>query len=238
MKQIAILGLDSFGRAVLKELAALPQVELLVIDKDRDVIDQFKDSPVSAVGLDVLNQENLRRVLPEKLDAVIIDMGKHLEASILAASYCVKLNIPMVIAVAESEPHGEILALVGATDVIFPGKEAARRLTHQIMSEALLNYLVVNDSLAIAEQVIPPFLVGKALRASALREEFRLNLLFVRKEGGEFGLCGPDYVFQKGDIGLFAGDGAALTRLAGKDLSMKKEASSLLRNVFKLFRRG
>jgi len=233
MKQIAILGLDNFGRDALNELLNL-NADVLVIDKDKELIDNFKDTEVSAVALDVINPGNLRKVLPETLDGVIIDMGRSIEASILATSYCVKLKIPLVVAVAETEAHGEILSLVGATNVIFPNIEAARRVTRRIMSNAFLNYMVVNDSLAIGEIKIPDILIGKKLIDSRLRENYGLNLLFVRKEGADFSQCRADYVFKEGDIGLFAGSDGALNTFGNNP---KKERAFLLENMFKMFSR-
>jgi len=233
VKQVAVLGMDNFGRASVNELLEM-RAEVLVVDKDRELIDSFKDSPVTAVELDVMNEENLRRVLPEKLDAVIVDMGKRLEASILATSYCVKMKVPDVVAVAETAAHGEILSLVGATSVIFPNVEAARRLTHRLMSKSFLNYTRVDDTLAIAELVIPAYLVGKKLRDSRLRQDFEANLLFVRKKDGPFSVCGADYVFQAGDIGLLAGSDESLNKLGGTDQG-QHELGGLVKRVLHLF---
>jgi len=233
MKHIAILGLDNFGRDALNELLRL-NANVLVIDKNKELIDNFRDSEVDAVVLNLVNPENLKKVLPESIDGVIIDMGKSLEVSILATSYCSKMNVPMVIAVAETVEHGEILSLVGATNVIFPNIEAARRVARQIMSKSFLNYMIVNDSLAIGELAIPEFLIGKRLIDSRLREIYQLNLLFVRRGDEDFAQCGAGYVFREGDIGLFAGSNEALSKFSSdKD---KKESACLLKNMFKMFR--
>jgi len=234
MKHIAVLGLGNFGRDALNELLRL-DANVLVIDKDKELIDNFKDSDVDAVVLDLVNPDNLKKVLPESIDGVIIDMGKRMEASILATSYCAKLEIPMVVAVAETKEHGEILSLVGATKVIFPNIEAARRVTRLMMSESFLNYIMVNDALAIGEFTIPDFLIGKRLIDSKLRQTYQLNLLFIRQENTEFDQCGANYVFKQGDIGLFAGSDSALNKFIND--KGKKASAPNLRNMFKAFQR-
>jgi trk system potassium uptake protein TrkA len=213
MKQIAIMGLGYFGKSILDELLSL-NVEVFIIDKDRATIDTYKDASANSVVLDILTVENLRKILPESLDAVIIDMGDSIEASILATSYCAKLKIKTIIVKAESEALGEILELVGATKVVFPNKEAAKRVTPLLFSSTMLNYMPVSGSLSIAELSIPEYMIGKTLLESELREKHRLNLVSVRDPEGEFVFCGIDYVFKTGDIGLFSGNDADLNRFA------------------------
>jgi trk system potassium uptake protein TrkA len=162
--------------------------------------------------MDILNVENLRKILPETIDAVIIDMG--IEAAILATSYCAKLKIPTIIVKAESETLGEIFTLVGATKVVFPNKEAAKRITPLLFSSTLLSYMPVSGALSIAELKIPDFLTGKTLVESRLREKYRLNLISIRDPHGEYALCPASYVFGENDIGLFSGSDEDLNKFA------------------------
>jgi trk system potassium uptake protein TrkA len=233
MKQVAILGLGQFGKSVLAELLEL-KVELFIIDKDRQAIDAYKDVSAHAAVVDILTIDNLRKILPESVDAVIIDMGSNIEASILSTSYCAKLHIKVIVAKAETSAHAEILELVGATKVVFPDQEAAKRITPILLSSVLLNYLPVSGKLAIAELVVPDMLIGKTLLSAELRRLYRLNLLSIREAEGEFIACEPDYVFKRGDIGLFAGADEDLNRFT---TTPEKEGrrKTLLGQFFKLF---
>jgi trk system potassium uptake protein TrkA len=204
MKHVVIIGLGSFGKAALDELLALG-VDIFLIDKDKGLIDAYKDSALQSVIVNVLNVESLKKILPETADTVIIDMGTKIEASILAASYCAKLNIKTIIAKAETPAHGEILSLVGATKVVFPNQEAAKRITPQVLSDAFLNYMSIDDDIALAELAIPESLVGKKLIESGLRQDYGLNLLFIRRDGGRLVHCAPEYTFCNGDTALFCG---------------------------------
>ena len=213
MKQIAILGLGFFSKSILEELLDL-NVEVFIIDRDKEAIDIYKDKCPNSVVLDILNVETLRKILPESIDSVIIDMGKNLEASILATSYCAKLNIKSITVKAESENLGEILELVGATKVVFPNKEAAKRITPMLFSSTMLNYMPVSDTLSIAEIKIPDHLLGKSLIQSGLREKKHLNLVSIRDPEGEFAFCPANYIFKQGDIGLFSGNDEDLNNFA------------------------
>jgi trk system potassium uptake protein TrkA len=235
MKQIAILGLSHFGRSVLDELLQL-KVNVFIVDKDREVIDTYKDAAAGSVVLDVLNVETLRKVLPEGIDAVIIDMGDRVEASILATSYCAKLQIKTIIVKAETESHGEILELVGATKVIFPNKEAAKRITPLLLSSVLLNYLPVSGNLAIAELEVPEIMIGRTVLETDIRRKYGLNLISVRRPDGEYSEFNPGYRFETGDIALFSGSDEALDHFTGYMLRERKH-HDFAEQFFSMFRR-
>ncbi|QQO10068.1 potassium channel family protein [Breznakiella homolactica] len=235
MKQVAILGLSHFGKSVLDELLGL-SVDVFIVDRDREVVDLYKDTSAGSVVLDVLNVETLRKVLPDGVDAVVIDMGDSIEASILATSYCSKLAIPTIIVKAETEPHAEILELVGATKIVFPSKEAAKRITPLLLSSVLLSYLPVSGQLAIVEVGIPEHMLGKTVMQTELRRKYNLNLISVRQPMDEYEQFDPSYRFKSGDIGLFSGTDAALEAFTGNVLKERehKAVADQIRKFFKI----
>jgi trk system potassium uptake protein TrkA len=232
MKRIAILGLDYFGRTLLEEIADL-EVEIILIDRNRELIDEYSNMVSAAIVMDIVNGENLQKILPEKIDAVVIDMGDSLEASILATSYCKKLGIPLIVARAETEAHGEILSIVGANRIIFPNKEAAKRVAPLIISDTLLNYLPVSDELAIAEVEIPESFTEKNVVELDFRKRYNLNLIALKNEKGQFGFfTDPDYRFQKGDIALVVGAPQSIESFTGV---LKKDVRPSVGRIFKKF---
>lgn len=233
MKRIAILGLDYFGRTLLEEIADL-EVEIILIDRNRELIDEYSNLVSAAIVMDILNGKNLQKILPEKIDAVVIDMGDNLEASILATSYCKKLGIPLIVARAETETHGEILSIVGAHRIISPNKEAAKRVAPLILSDTLLNYLPVSDELAIAEVEIPENFMGKSVLELDFRKSYKLNLIALKNEKGQFSFfTSPDYRFQHGDIALVVGAPQSIESFTG--VLKKEEERSFASRIFKKF---
>ncbi|MFQ3547540.1 MAG: TrkA family potassium uptake protein [Termitinemataceae bacterium] len=231
MKQIAILGVSYFAKAILDELLDM-KVDILIIDKDRAVIDQYKDAVSAAIGLDVLNGEAIEKNLPKTIDAVIIDMGDAIEASILATSYCHKLGIPVIIAKAETEAHGEILGIVGATKVVFPNREAAKRIVPNLVSSMVLNYVPVGGNLVIAEITIPDAFIGKTVLEIDLRRQFGLNVIAVRSKTTEYGMFTPEYRFQAEDVALVAGTELDVERFTGK---LERDAEKTIFSAFARF---
>ena len=239
MKQFAIIGLSYFGKNVLDELLEL-EADVLIIDKNREVIDQYKDQPVSAYVIDVLKESNLRQILPKTIDGVVIDMGDAIEASILATSYCRKIGIDKIIVKAETMEHAEILELVGASKIVFPNREAAKRITPLMISSNLLNYLPVSGKLVIAEITVPERFFGHTLLEVNLRKKYGLNLISVKNgDTEEYDLFSPDYVFRPGDIALVSGTEElleAFSLVSGKQKTERTKPK--LGNLGKLFGLG
>lgn len=237
MKQFAILGLGYFGKTVLNELLDFG-ADVLVMDRDREVIDSCKDLPVNAIVMDVINQENITRALPKGLDGVVIDLGDNMEASLLATSYCRKLGIERIFVKALTEGHAEILELVGATKIIFPNQEAAKRITPLLVSTGMLNYLPVSGNLVIAEIEVPVRLFGLSLIEANMRQTYGVNLISVKNgEEEEYGLFTPEYRFRPGDIALVSGTEQAIQSLA--DPSKRKARSAEgTKSLGRLFGKG
>ena len=148
MKQFAIIGLSKFGQRMLEELADTG-CELILIDKDRQRVDQYKDQAAAVYVADALNEDVLARLVPKGIDAAIVDPGDQTEVSILVTHYLKKLGIREIIAKADSDEHEEILKLVGATRVVRPNTEAARRIAPFLISSLVFSYLPISKELVI-----------------------------------------------------------------------------------------
>ena len=223
MKQFAIIGIGRFSRRMLEELADAG-CEILLIDKDRAVVDQYKDKVAATFIADVISEEVINKLVPASVDAAIVDLGDNLEASILATNYLKKLGVGRIITKAESEQHAEILDLVGATDIIFPNREAARRIAPLLLSSLLFSYLPIGRDFAIAEIKVPGKFVGKSLIEANLRQEHHLNVVALRKDSmGDYTYFLPDYRLQADDLLLVAGKEDDITDFAQTELPAARE---------------
>jgi trk system potassium uptake protein TrkA len=205
MRQFAIIGLDSFGIWVLEELLEV-DVEVLIVDKSETIISQYKNQVQAAYVADAIKEETIRKIIPGDIDAAIIDLGDRTEVSILVANYLKKLGVRRIIAKAETNEHGEILKLVGATDVVFPNREAAKRIMPPLLSDAMFTYMPISDRLVMAEIVFPKRFDGQTLVETGIRSEHGLNVVAVRPGGaGEFVFVSPDYRISVKDTFLVVG---------------------------------
>ena len=216
MMQFAIIGMSSFGQRMLEELSVL-DCEILIEDKDRAVIEALKDKVSSAYIADGINEETIKRLVPPTIDAAIIDLGGRTEVSILVTNYLKKMGISNIIAKAETDEHGEILDIVGATHVVFPNREAAKRITPMLGSSLIFNYMPISNGLVIAEVKAPAKMYGMTLIEADLRRTQGLNVVAIRKGAdGEYEFFSPEYKLQPNDILLVVGEEDNLYSFSGQ----------------------
>ncbi len=232
MKQYAIIGVSSFGRRILEELILL-DCEIILIDKDPELIDYFKNEVTAAYIANVINEETVTRLIPPDIDAVVVDLGDKLEASILVTQYLSKLGVTNIIVKAETDQHGEILSIVGANHVIFPNLEAARRVTPLLVSDILFSYLPISGGLIMAETGVPEELAGKTLMETDIRRNRGINVVAFRKGGqGDYQFFVPEYRMQAEDVLLIVGREEDVTSFTGKS---SNERTKGITGLFKHF---
>jgi trk system potassium uptake protein TrkA len=218
MKQFAIIGLSKFGQRMLEELSDTG-CEIILIDKDRQRVDQFKDRVAAVYVADALNEDVLEKLVPRGIDAAIVDPGDLTEVSILVTHYLKKLGIREIIAKADSDEHEEILKLVGATRVVRPNTEAARRIAPFLVSSLVFSYLPISKDLVIAEVKVPEQFYGKSLIEVDLRKQYRLNVIAYRKLNQEdYAFYAPEYRLQADDLLLLAGNEEDVARFTQERL--------------------
>ncbi len=226
MKQFAIIGLGAFGTRMLEELLDVTD-EIIIIDKDKETIEKYKDRAKAAYVTDAINEIALSKIIPEDIDAVIVDLGGKIEVSIMTTNYLKKLGVKNIMVKAQTDEHGEVLSMVGATQVIFPDREAAKRITPMLASSLLFNYLPISENLALAEVRANDFCVGKTLIDANLRKEFGLNVVAMRNlDQDDFHFINdPSYVFAEDDILLVAGREDAIGKFSSNEKSSSRKNS-------------
>lgn len=228
MVSIAVIGLGSFGCRVVEELEQA-DADVIIIDKDRDIIEKYKSSIHYAYISDAINEASLKKILPDDLHAAVIDLGSQLETSILVTNHLHKMGVKHIVVKARSDEHGEILKLVGATDIVYPDLDAALHIAPMLVSSALFNYVQVSRNFALAEVGVRDELCGRTLAESSLRQKYGLNLVAVRKSSeNDFTSVGsPSMKLEQSMILLVAGTNDALREYASRtDDDEKKEKNA------------
>jgi len=236
IKQFAIIGMSSFSRRILEEIEDFP-CEILLIDKDPEMIEFYKDKVARAYVADVLNEETIHKLIPPDIDGVILDPGDRIEVSILVTNYLKKQGVRNIFVRADTDEHGEILDLVGADHVIYPNREAAKRIAPLLLTSQLFNYMPISNGLVMAEVRAPDELEGKNLIEANLRRVRRINVVAVRREDDPegFAFLPPDYRIRKDDIFLLAGQEEDIRSFAA---AAPIEGSGGLAKLFRKIFRG
>ena len=205
-----IIGVGYFGSSVAHTLAAAGK-NVIAIDENPDTLKDL-GNVVSAVYL----VKNVTRAALEdsgigNCGTVIVGIGEHLEASIMATLSCIEIGVPRVISKAGSQDHGKILRQLGA-EVVFPEDEAGERLAHNLMSRANLDMLPLSDDFSIASMDVNPSFAGRSILDLNWRRKYNINVVAVVKDGHADATIMPDTVIPEGCRVVLSGSNSALER--------------------------
>ncbi len=205
--KFAVIGLGSFGSYLARTLYEKGH-EVLVIDKDKDKVEEARDFSTQAVWMDSADKEGLQALGVQDMDVVVVSLGPEMESSILTVLYLHELGVKRILAKALSADHGKILEAIGATEVIYPERDMAIRLAQRLSSRNVLEYLPLAENISIQEIVPPEAFIGKKLRDLDLTNRFRVQVIAVRQLVPErlIFVPGADFVIKDSDILVVMGE--------------------------------
>ncbi|AKJ65015.1 potassium channel family protein [Kiritimatiella glycovorans] len=214
MRQFAVIGLGNFGTYLAAELYQKGH-EVLAIDRSSARVQDFKDSASRAVVADGADRRALEQLDIAEMDAVIVAVGSLVSQSILITLNVKELGVRKIYAKAISEPHGRILARVGASEVLFPEKDLALTLAEKLHNPNVLDWLKFSEEYSISQFAVPDSFIGKTLRDLDLPHKYGIQVVAVRNEAQEKPHTVPDadYAFRSGDTLILIGPNEGLAKL-------------------------
>ena len=231
VRQYVIVGLGSFGVRVLEKLSEATD-QIIIIDKDKSIIEKCKDLASKSFIADALNWQALSRIIPESIDVAIVDVGDNIEAAVIVTNALKKLGAGKIIV--RAEERGEILEVVGATMIVYPAKEAATKIVPMLVSSSLFSFMAISPSLVLAEIGVPERYVGSTLVEANFRQSKGINVVAIRKEqGDEYEYFDPRYRLLADDVMLCAGSEKDVTAFTGVRITARKNVlGKMLRGIF------
>ncbi|MEH7347744.1 potassium channel family protein [Gottfriedia acidiceleris] len=209
--QYAVIGLGRFGTSLVKTLLNSGN-EVLVIDLNEEVINEFADIATHAVVADATNNEALKAIGIGNFDTVIVAIGDDMQSSILATLVLKELGIQKIVVKALDKRHGEVLKKVGADWVIYPEKDMGARVAHQLMSPNVLNFIELAKNYSIEEIKIPSWMVGKNLKELNIRVKYNLTVIAIKSKDIVNISPSPEEKLIEGDILVVIGENKELHR--------------------------
>jgi len=210
--RFTVIGLGKFGSEVVQTLYQRGH-EVVGIDSDREAVQELRDSCSRAIQADCTDQDTLQALDIADSDAVVVSLGERMDASILVTLYLKELGLRQIVAKAVSEDHGKILRLIGATHVVHPERDTARRLAVSIGSRTVIDYLPLAEGVSIIELSAPPALVGRSLAELGLRREYNVLVVAARVKERMLPAPGPEYRVGEGDVLFVLGKDADVATL-------------------------
>ncbi|MGD8450714.1 MAG: TrkA family potassium uptake protein [Phycisphaerae bacterium] len=216
MKQVCVIGLGHFGRHVAQTLVKMG-CEVLVIDSNESRVQALRDEVHRALIGDVRDYQVLAGAVDPGLDEAIIALGQRtIEPSILCTLNLRRIGVEVIRSTANSDDHAQILKAVGATEIIFPERDAAERTARRVASPGLVDMFPLAEDYRIMEVVAPRSLAGKTLAELNLRASYDLLVLAVRRPEEEQHRFLPtaDTQIRPGEIMMVMGRELDLVRFA------------------------
>lgn len=214
MKQFAVIGLGRFGSSLAATLARMGY-DVLAVDTDEQKVEQIVDRVTHAVQADALDDESLKALGMRNFDVVIVAIGHDMQASILTTVMLKEMGVKTVVAKANTELHGRVLARVGADKVVFPERDMGVRVARSLVSKNLLDHIDLSPDFSIAELVTPKEFVGKSLVEAGVRGKFGVSILAIRRGADILIAPGAREVIREGDVLVVIGRNELLGQLGG-----------------------
>jgi trk system potassium uptake protein TrkA len=182
MKRIGIIGAGRFGQALFESMSE-KGAEVLLIDEQREIVQELSDYVAKALQGDATNVRTLKEAGFQECDVVVVCIGDNMEGSIMATVNCKDLGVPTVVAKAVSDLHGKVLKRVGADIVVYPDRDRAQRLARSILSRSPIDLFEITDGVSVAEVIPPDDVVGKNLIEGDVRKKYGVTVLAIRRLG-------------------------------------------------------
>jgi trk system potassium uptake protein TrkA len=179
MKRVVVIGLGIFGSQLARQLYE-SGLEVVAIDKNRDVVQRIKDHSTKAVLADATDKEVLESIGIDAKDTVVISFGEDLSASTLLTLYLKEMKVKEIIVKVPNEDYKRILLKVGASEAIIPEREMANKVARSIISPNVLEYLPISEEYTIVELAPPTAFIGKSLADLDLRKKYNLQVIAIR----------------------------------------------------------
>ncbi len=208
---IAVIGLGRFGSNLATTLSELGH-DVLAIDSDERAVQRIADSVTHAVQADGTDEATLSELGIVEYDLAFVAFGD-IEGSILMTTLLKQLGMRRVHAKARNSLHREILERVGADQVVFPEREMAVRVAHNLAAPNVVDYFELLADYGIGEVKVPEGFVGQTLTSVNLADRLNVSILVI-KRGKEL-LITPDLTetLRAGDVLVVIGRDSAIADL-------------------------
>src|SRR5690606_34252011 len=135
-----------------------------------------------SVQADCTDEVVLKQLGVSNFTHAIVAIGDDLQSSILTTLLLKEMNIPIVIAKARDEMHGNVLRKIGADKIIYPERDMAVRLANQLSSNGIIDYIELSNEYNIVEVIAPEAMVGLSLQKLNIRARFGCTILAIKSE--------------------------------------------------------
>lgn len=211
-KQFVVIGLGRFGTSIAKTLYSLGN-DVLVIDKNEDVIQDIADNVTHAVQMDATDENAVKTLGLRNFDVAIVTIGNNIQSSVMVTLLMKELGVKYIIAKGNNDLHAKVLYKIGADRVILPEKDMGIRVAHNLVSSNILDYIELSPDYSIMEIQAVTEWQNKSLSELKLRTKYGINVMAI-KNGEDINVSpAPDDKITAKDILVAIGSAKDLGKL-------------------------
>ena len=185
MKSIAVLGLGKYGKSLAEYLYDMG-ADVLAVDKNAELINDFSGKCTSAVCANLENEDEVTSLGLKHMDIVVTAMGSDLAASIMSVTVAKEQGVPLVIAKTSSTRMSSILRKVGADKILNPEGDGGIRSARILLSSSYKDFFEIGDGLYMIEMSPKEEWIGKNLTKLELRKTLNIIVVAMREKGKQW----------------------------------------------------
>ncbi len=211
MKSVLLIGLNSFGTLIAKQLYDLGH-QVMAVDRNESRVNALLPIVTDAQIGDSTNEAFLRSLGIPGYDVCIVTIGGDFQSSLETTALLKELGGRMVVSRADRDVQAKFLLRNGADEVIMPEKQAAEWAAIRYASNHILDYIRLDDDHAIYEVTVPSEWIGKTIGQIDIRKHFGITIMAVKKNGRMILSVTPETMLKKGITMLVLGEYKAMQR--------------------------
>lgn len=214
MKRFAVIGLGHFGFHAAKALFEDGN-EVLAIDADKAKVQAIDSFATEAMVLDARDREALHALGLEQMDGVIVSIGTKISSSTLICLYLQEIGVKSILVKALDEDHEKILKRVGATQIIHPERDMARRIARGLSTPNVLDFIPLAEDFDLVQVAPPKQFLGKSLIKLDLRAKYNVQIIAIKELAPEKMVLAPpaDFVVKDSDLLLMLGKSQDINKI-------------------------
>ncbi len=215
MISVLLIGMGKFGRTLGEKLLGMGD-EVMIVDKNEDVINSLAGKYADATIANCTNEENLAAMDVKAFNACVVAIGDDFQSSLEVTSLLKDLGAKRVISRATTDIQRKLLLRMGADEVIYPDMDIAEKLAVRLNSDKVINYIDIDADYSIFEIAIPNKWIGRKLVDINPRGKYGMNILTVKKGRQVISSLDGNFVFEANDQIVVFGDTAKILAFANK----------------------
>ena len=180
MRQIAVIGLGRFGSTIARTLSD-KGVEVIAIDVDKEKVEDIKDYVSVAVSVDSTDENALKAIGVDNVDAAIVCIGDNVEANLLTTSVLKKMGVRNIFARAMDKLQAQILNYMDVDRIINLEEEMGVMVANSMVASHIEKHIPLASGHSLAEIKVPEKFIGKSIKELQLRNKYHINIIAIKK---------------------------------------------------------